>query len=53
MQFLVTNLDYSDYVGRIAVGKIVGGHLKQRQEVALLKNGDDDRQSHPQPGLYL
>ena len=39
LQFLVTNLDYSDYVGRIAVGKIVGGHLKQRQEVALLKNG--------------
>ena len=40
LQFLVTNLDYSDYVGRIAVGKIVGGHLKQRQEVALLKNGE-------------
>ena len=39
MQFLVTNLDYSDYVGRIAVGKIVGGHLKARQEVALLKGG--------------
>jgi GTP-binding protein len=40
LQFLVTNLDYSDYVGRIAVGKIVSGHLKQRQEVALLKGGE-------------
>jgi GTP-binding protein len=39
LQFLVTSLDYSDYVGRIAVGKIVGGQLRQRQEVALLKNG--------------
>ncbi|MBI4766023.1 MAG: translational GTPase TypA [Deltaproteobacteria bacterium] len=39
LQFLVTNLDYSDYVGRIAVGKIVSGHLKIRQEVALLKGG--------------
>jgi GTP-binding protein len=39
LQFLVTNLDYSDYVGRIAVGKIVGGHLKIRQEVAILKGG--------------
>ena len=27
LQFLVTSLDYSDYVGRIAVGKIVGGVL--------------------------
>ncbi len=44
MQFLVTNLDYSDYVGRIAVGKIVSGHLKLRQEVALLKRRGDDRQ---------
>ncbi|MGA3084486.1 MAG: translational GTPase TypA [Thermodesulfobacteriota bacterium] len=40
LQFLVTNLDYSDYVGRIAVGKIVSGHLKLRQEVAILKGGE-------------
>src|SRR4030043_1314854 len=40
LQFLVTNLDYSDYVGRIAVGKIVSGHLKLRQEVAVLKGGE-------------
>jgi GTP-binding protein len=39
LQFLVTNLDYSDYVGRIAVGKIVSGHLATRKEIALLKNG--------------
>ena len=39
LQFLVTNLDYSDYVGRIAVGKVVNGRLQKRQQVALLKNG--------------
>jgi GTP-binding protein len=39
LQFLVTNLDYNDYVGRIAVGKVVGGALHAGQEVALLKGG--------------
>ncbi|MEW6658244.1 MAG: translational GTPase TypA [Thermodesulfobacteriota bacterium] len=40
LQFLVTSLDYSDYVGLIAVGKIVSGVLKKGQEVALLKEGE-------------
>ena len=40
LQFLVTSLDYSDYVGLIAVGKIVNGALKRGQEVALLKEGE-------------
>ncbi|HMK66018.1 MAG TPA: GTP-binding protein, partial [Thermodesulfobacteriota bacterium] len=39
LQFLVTSLDYSDYVGRIAVGKIVSGQLRYHQEVAILKKG--------------
>src|SRR5690349_20218395 len=37
LQYLVTNLDYNDYVGRIAVGKVFGGELRIGQEVALLK----------------
>ncbi len=41
LQFLVTNLDYSDYVGRIAVGKVVSGSLLAGQQVALLKKGQD------------
>jgi len=40
LQFLVTNLDYSDYVGRIAVGKIVGGRLRAGGQAALLKKGE-------------
>ncbi len=39
LQFLVTNLDYSDYVGRIGVGKIVGGRLRGGGNIALLKKG--------------
>ena len=42
LQFLVTNLDYNDYVGRLAVGKIVNGTLRLGQEVALLKHGKLD-----------
>ena len=40
LQLLVTSLDYSDYVGLIAVGKLVSGTLSRGQEVALLKEGD-------------
>jgi GTP-binding protein len=40
LQFLVTTLQYSDYVGRIAVGKVVNGSLRPRQEVVLLKAGE-------------
>jgi GTP-binding protein len=37
LQFLVTNLQHSDYVGRIGVGKVVNGELRYNQEVVLLK----------------
>ena len=36
-QFLVANLDYSDYVGRIAVGKLVNGVLRVGEKTALIK----------------
>lgn len=35
LQLLVTNIDYDDYVGRMAVGRIVNGSLRQGQEAAL------------------
>jgi GTP-binding protein len=49
LQFLVTNLDYSDYVGLIAVGKIVNGALRQGQEVVLLKPGHPAGKAHLSP----
>ncbi len=36
----MTNLDYSDYVGRIAVGKIVNGRLQAGAQTVLLKKGE-------------
>jgi len=35
-QMLVLNLDYSDFVGRLAIGRIVNGSVRARQEVALI-----------------
>ena len=39
LQMLVTTLDYSDYVGRIAIGRVVRGTLRGGQEVAVMKRG--------------
>lgn len=37
LQLLVTNLDWSEYVGRIAVGRIEAGSLKANQPIDLVK----------------
>ena len=39
LQMLVTTLDWSDYVGRIAIGRIYSGSLKPGQQVALMQAG--------------
>ena len=37
LQLLVTTLDWSDYVGRIAVGRIHSGTIRQGQQIALIQ----------------
>ncbi len=37
LQMLVLNLDYSDYVGRLAIGRVVNGTLRPRQDVMLVR----------------
>ena len=37
LQMLILNLDYSDYVGRLAIGRIVNGSLRTRQDVVLVR----------------
>ena len=37
LQILVTNLDYSEYLGRLAIGRVFNGTLKTGQEVAVSK----------------
>ncbi len=36
-QLLITSLDYSSYVGRIAIGKLLRGTIKQGMNVSLVK----------------
>src|SRR5947199_673384 len=43
LQMQIVSLEYSDYVGRIAVGKINRGRIKKGQRVALLKQKDGRR----------
>ena len=45
LQFLVTTLNHSDYVGRIAIGKIVNGTLRHGREVMLLKADGTSRKA--------
>ncbi len=40
LQMMVTTLDWSDYVGRIAIGRIQSGQIKANQTIALHQAGD-------------
>lgn len=51
-QMLVTSLDYSSYIGRIAVGRLHRGTLKSGQRVALIKR-ESDISFHNIKALYL
>lgn len=44
LQFMVTTLDYDDYVGKIAVGRIVRGRMKPNQQVVIM-NGESTRKA--------
>ncbi len=37
LQFLITNIEYDNYVGQLAVGKIHNGKIRKNQEVMLIK----------------
>src|SRR5580698_8734834 len=39
LQVLVTNVDHDDYVGRLGIGRIVGGVVRANQPVGLIKDG--------------
>ncbi len=53
LQFLVTNLDYSDYVGLIAVGKIVNGAHAPGPGSGPAQTGARSRQGPSQPDCKL
>ena len=43
LQLLVANLDYNDYVGRLAIGRIFSGEIKIGDQIAVVK---PDRSLH-------
>jgi GTP-binding protein len=42
LQALVTNLDASDYLGRLAIGRVVQGTLRANERVALCHANDEE-----------
>ena len=45
LQLLVSNIDSDPYIGRIAVGRIERGTIKQNQNVVVCTYGDDSKRS--------
>ena len=43
MQMLVSNIDYDDYLGRIAVGRIERGKIRNGMSVAICKQDKNDQ----------
>jgi GTP-binding protein len=52
LQILVTTLDWSEFVGRIAVGRIQSGSIRQGQNIVLTKS-DDRRVTAKVGGLFV
>ena len=52
LQLLVSSLDYNDYVGRIAIGRIQRGTLKQNQEI-LVVNAEKPEQREKAKAVSL
>ena len=48
LQMMVTTLEYSDYVGRIAVGRVHGGRLKGGQQVTVINRAGEGSQQRAQ-----
>ena len=44
-QMLITSLDYSSYVGRIAIGRIHRGELKEGMQIAMVKRDGSVKRS--------
>jgi GTP-binding protein len=51
-QLLVTSLDYSNFIGRIAIGRLTRGSLKSGQPVSLVKK-DGTVQKHRVKQIYV
>jgi GTP-binding protein len=50
LQLLVTNLSANEYVGRMAIGRIVNGTIKVGQRIAVVREEPDDTAGTVEPG---
>ncbi len=50
LQLLVTNLSANEYVGRMAVGRILNGTIRMGQRVAVVREEADDTAGAVEPG---
>ncbi|MBT8241969.1 MAG: GTP-binding protein, partial [Acidimicrobiia bacterium] len=53
LQAIVTNLDASDYLGRLAIGRVVEGTLKADTEIALCHSNDEEPPIRRKPSQVL
>jgi GTP-binding protein len=37
LQLLITTLDYDDYVGRLAIGRVFNGHIREKERTVLCR----------------
>lgn len=44
LQFLVSSLDYDEYIGRIAIGRVERGTIKKDQQVVICKKNNNIQQ---------
>ena len=58
-QMLVSDLSYSDFLGRLAVGKVIHGSVKSREALVCMKDGNETvnlnvsaLQAYDGPGLH-
>ncbi len=51
-QMLITSLDFSTYVGRIAIGRLHRGELKENQQIVLVKR-DGTQEKHRVKELFV
>jgi GTP-binding protein len=52
LQMLITNTDHSDYLGRLAIGRISRGTLKKSQTVAAVRRKDGGVEKFKVTALY-
>ena len=50
LQLLVTNLSANDYVGRMAVGRVVNGSVRVGQRITVVREEPDDASGTVEPG---